>query len=184
MKLVAVILALVSAALAVPAAVVPPQAIRRQSLQAITDKLAFTLTLPSFTARRNRRDPPSLDWSSDGCTASPNNPFGFPFLPGCHRHDFGYRNFRKQRRFNQDNKDRIDIQFKTDLYFQCEQVSAKSSCERLADIYYLAVKTFGGSVESKRDAEYSQAYAEAVKAYDDAVEKAQEEGLLPVLNLT
>lgn len=114
MKIVAVVLALASVALGVPAAVVPHEAVKRQDIQAITDQLSFALPLPQFTARRNKRDPPSLNWSSDGCTASPNNPFGFPFLPGCHRHDFGYRNFREQERFSQGNKDKIDEQFQTE----------------------------------------------------------------------
>ncbi|EQL01809.1 p15-like protein [Ophiocordyceps sinensis CO18] len=181
MKIAAVFLALASAALAASSAVVPRQA---QDLRAVTDRLSFVLTLPDFTAQRNRRDPPSLDWDSDGCTAAADNPFDFPFLPGCQRHDFGYRNFRKQRRFDQGNKDRIDKQFKNDLYFQCGQVPAESACQRLADIYYLAVRRFGGPVDSKRDTLASEAYAEAVKAYDEAVAKAQEEGLLPVLNPT
>lgn len=68
------------------------------------------------------------------------------------------------------------------LYYQCQQINAKDACERLADVYYFAVRTFGGSADSKRDTADVQAYAEAVNAYDSAVEKAQEEGLLPVLN--
>lgn len=113
MKVAALFLALVSAALAMPRARFPGIQ-RQQSLRSITNQYCFILTLPEFTARRNRREPPNLDWSSDGCTAAPNNPFGFPFLPGCHRHDFGYRNFRRQNRFNRSNKKAIDEQLKSE----------------------------------------------------------------------
>jgi hypothetical protein len=87
---------------------------KRQSANTVTDQLLFSVTLPTFTARRNARDPPTLDWTSDGCTSSPDNPFGFPFVPACNRHDFGYNNYRKQSRFTVSNKARIDSNFKTE----------------------------------------------------------------------
>jgi hypothetical protein len=52
----------------------------RQSPVAVTDQLSFQLTLPQFTARRNAMDPPTLDWTTDGCTSSPDNPLGFDFV--------------------------------------------------------------------------------------------------------
>src|SRR5690349_21071968 len=35
-----------------------------------------------------------FDWSTDYCSSSPDNPFGFPFKTACARHDFGYRNYK------------------------------------------------------------------------------------------
>lgn len=99
------IVAFASGALALPATGVSP----RQSNVALVDELMFGITLPAFTARRGT--PATLDWTTDGCTSSPNNPFGYPFLPACHRHDFGYQNFRIQSRFTQSNKLRIDQKF-------------------------------------------------------------------------
>lgn len=78
----------------------------------VTDELIFSISLPAFLTRRAARDPPTLDWSSDSCSSSPNNPFGFPFDPACQRHDFGYRNYKAQSRFTQPNKLRIDNKFK------------------------------------------------------------------------
>jgi hypothetical protein len=98
---------LATGALALPATDLP----KRQSDVAVTDNLSFTVSLPTFTARRNARNPPQLDWTSDGCTTSPDNPFGYPFVPACHRHDFGYHNFRAQSRFTTSNKLRIDQKF-------------------------------------------------------------------------
>ena len=51
--------------------------VKRQT--AVTDELIFSISLPAFISRRNARDPPSLDWSSDSCSTSPDNPFGYPF---------------------------------------------------------------------------------------------------------
>ena len=84
----------------------------RQTASTITDQLLFQSTLPQFTAKRNARDPPTLDWASDGCSSSPDNPFGFPFVPACHRHDFGYRNYKVQARFTDANRLKIDDNFK------------------------------------------------------------------------
>ncbi|KAJ6438973.1 phospholipase A2 [Purpureocillium lavendulum] len=181
MKFHAVVLVLASAAAAAPVADATTSIAERQSPSAVTDLLLFGLTLPQFTARRNNRDPATLDWSTDGCTNSPDNPFGFPFLPGCHRHDFGYRNYRAQSRFNKDAKAKIDLNFKNDLYYQCEGAWAKRACRALADVYYQAVRRFGGSDTSRRE-EAGRAYEEAVVIYEKAVKEAQEEGLLPVLN--
>jgi hypothetical protein len=33
----------------------------------------------------------------------------------CHRHDFGTPNFKKQKRFSEANKARIDANFKKDM---------------------------------------------------------------------
>ena len=81
---------------------------KRQSLETITDMYLFSLPLPQFTAKRDARDPAALDWTSDNCTLSPDNPLGFPFVPACRRHDFGYRNYRRQNRFTVAAKRRID----------------------------------------------------------------------------
>lgn len=108
----AILLALATTALAAPASDVTTP--KRQDINTVTDQLLFSSTLPQFEARRNAKDPPSLDWSSDGCTSSPDNPFGFPFLPACHRHDFGYQNYRIQKRFTKAAKAKIDSNFKSE----------------------------------------------------------------------
>lgn len=107
---------------------------------ALVDYYIFNLTLPEFLAKREAKDPPSLNWTSDGCTTAPANPFNFDFTvrtlsclplnlrgqgfitpvesaltgsnnqPGCQRHDFGYANYRKQGRFNIRGKKRVDEQ--------------------------------------------------------------------------
>ncbi|MET9168828.1 phospholipase A2, partial [Streptomyces cellulosae] len=41
-----------------------------------------------------------FDWSTDYCSSSPDNPFGFPFQNACARHDFGYRNYKAAGSFS------------------------------------------------------------------------------------
>src|SRR5688572_9209654 len=48
-----------------------------------------------------------FDWSTDHCSTSPDRPLGFDFRLSCHRHDFGYRNYKVVNRFPA-NKARLD----------------------------------------------------------------------------
>jgi hypothetical protein len=180
MKLTAV-LSFLPAALALP---VDSLIETRQTLNAVTDQLVFSLTLPGFTSRRNARNPPSLDWSSDNCSYSPDNPLGYPFEPACHRHDFGYRNFKAQGRFSDANKLRIDNNFRTDLYYQCNVSGSGSLCTGLANVYYAAVRAFGRSAATEQamsvaDDELVEAYRVAVAEYEAAFKEAQAKGEIP-----
>ncbi|KAK4139966.1 secretory phospholipase [Dichotomopilus funicola] len=170
MKFLPTILSLASCAAALPAA---SQAgvslVGRQTANQITDQYLFDISLPAFTSRRNARDPPTLIWDSDGCSDSPDNPFGFPFVPACQRHDFGYRNYKAQNRFTDAGKLSIDNNFKDD---------AVGVCEALADVYYAAVRAFGGSTQGKRSEDLIKEYEEKVAIYNKAVEEAQAKGEL------
>lgn len=116
----------------------------------VTDNYLFSKTLAQFSALKAQRpNADQLDWSDDGCSWSPDNPFGFKFLPACQRHDFGYRNYKKQSRFNETSRLRIDNNFKSDMYFQCD---GNWACKRTADLYYAAVREFGASSVSTADA--------------------------------
>ncbi|GAB2908775.1 phospholipase [Streptomyces mayteni] len=85
-----------------------------------------------------------FDWSTDYCSSSPDNPFGFPFQTACARHDFGYRNYKAQGTFDA-NKARLDSAFYSDLQRVCDNYSGASgaSCDALAWTYYQAVRAFG-----------------------------------------
>lgn len=86
----------------------------RQSAASETDRLLFSVTLSAFLQARAAQNPSYLDWSSDSCSSSPDNPFGFPFDPACQRHDFGYRNYKAQNRFTDAGKLRIDNNFRNE----------------------------------------------------------------------
>ncbi|GAA2096826.1 phospholipase [Streptomyces albiaxialis] len=86
----------------------------------------------------------NFDWSTDKCSSSPDNPFGFPFENSCIRHDFGYRNYKKMGTFDA-NKARLDSAFYEDLKRVCNRYSGvpKASCNSLAWTYYQAVRVVG-----------------------------------------
>jgi len=132
------------ATLASTAAIIPRETIAEQD----TDIILFQFSMQSFLDARKYHDP-LFDWSSDGCSDSPDNPEGFNFLPPCERHDFGYRNYKKQGRFTEPNRAKIDANFKKDMYNVCAAYHGLESflgveCRRIADTYYLAVREFGG----------------------------------------
>ncbi|MFD7665825.1 phospholipase [Streptomyces sp. NPDC059788] len=85
-----------------------------------------------------------FDWSTDYCTSSPDNPYGYPFKMSCARHDFGYRNYRAAGQFPA-NKARLDNAFYEDLKRVCAKYSGedRTECNSLAKVYYEAVKVLG-----------------------------------------
>ncbi|MFG2310505.1 phospholipase [Streptomyces sp. NPDC048566] len=86
----------------------------------------------------------SFDWSTDYCSSSPDNPFGFPFATSCARHDFGYRNYKAAGTFSA-NKSRLDSAFYEDLKRVCNSYggATKTACTSTAWTYYQAVKALG-----------------------------------------
>jgi Prokaryotic phospholipase A2 len=108
----------------------------------LTNQYMYSTSLNDFqTLRAQRPFPDQLDWSSDGCSNSPDNPFGFNLVRACYRHDFGYRNYKRQGRFTEANRLTIDNKFKSDMYEVC---NGNWACNRFADAYYYAVRQFGG----------------------------------------
>lgn len=125
---------------------------RQVDLEAITDTLLFSDSMAQFQAARNAHDPPELDFSSDGCSDSPDNPLGFDFLQSCQRHDFGYRNYKAQGRFDDAGKARIDNNFKSDMYNQCAtEGDLEDVCDGVADLYYEAVVLFGSKMKERSE---------------------------------
>ena len=94
----------------------------------------------------------NFDWSTDYCSSSPDNPFGFAFELSCYRHDFGYRNHKAMGVFSA-NKSRLDSAFYEDLKRVCTRYNAalKPICDGLAWSYYQAVRAFGKVAVSQAD---------------------------------
>ncbi|MBV2367101.1 phospholipase [Streptomonospora nanhaiensis] len=138
------VLALTGAGVA-NAAALPPE-----ELRSVTDTYLYDLSLTAFIETRDQAPySDQLDWSSDSCSWSPDQPIGYDFDPGCKRHDFGYRNYELQARFTEENRLRIDDNFRDDLYGICD---GDWLCRGVADIYYAAVRQFGGSGATTADA--------------------------------
>jgi hypothetical protein len=93
-----------------------------------------------------------FDWSTDFCSTSPDQPLGFDFRLSCHRHDFGYRNYKVMNAFPA-NKSRIDDSFYFDLRAKCATYNAfvRPACYSLAWTYYQAVKALGSLAVSQAD---------------------------------
>ncbi len=93
-----------------------------------------------------------FNWSTDLCSSSPDNPLGFDFRLSCHRHDFGYRNYKQMGQF-QANKARVDSAFYEDLKRKCSTYhwAVRAACYSLAWTYYMAVRNFGAVVVSQAD---------------------------------
>ncbi|MFC0601781.1 phospholipase [Streptomyces palmae] len=130
-------------ALATPAEAVPAD--KAQVLSSWTQTSATSYNAWQ-TARNNQSSWSAyqFDWSTDYCSSSPDNPFGFPFQMSCARHDFGYRNYKAMGTFAA-NKSRLDSAFYEDLKRVCNRYSGvtKSSCDATAWTYYQAVSIFG-----------------------------------------
>lgn len=151
---VATVLAASTSVTALPASE-SPSMIARAELEsratcsnAATDKLIFSVSIGSFEKSRKAKNPSKCNWSSDGCSWSPDKPDGYNFLASCHRHDFGYRNTKAQKRFTKAMKKKVDDNFKKDLYKYCARFSGFSSwkgveCRRLADVYVAFVRKYG-----------------------------------------
>ncbi len=120
-----------------------------------TDRLLFRTTMSAFTGSAYRY-PSQLDWSTDGCSVplisepQRSQPHGADFRNACWRHDFGYRNYKKQGRFTEDNRALIDANFLKDMSAVCnaftgDQALRKSNCLNDAVTYHRVVRVCGGS---------------------------------------
>jgi hypothetical protein len=134
----ATVFATASAAQAVPAD--KPQVLAGFTQTSLTSYNAWA----SANANRSAWAAYDFNWTTDYCSSSPDNPFGFPFSKACQRHDFGYRNYKEIGTFSA-NKSRIDSAFYEDLKRVCNRYSGatKTSCNSTAWTYYQAVRAFG-----------------------------------------
>jgi hypothetical protein len=111
-----------------------------------------------YSARQNQANwvAYQFDWSTDYCSASPDEPLGFDFRLSCARHDFGYRNYKAVQAFPA-NKSHVDDSFYADLKRKCAQynVFIRPSCYSLAWTYYQAVRAFGSLVVTQADLEHA-----------------------------
>lgn len=100
-----------------------------------------------------------FNWSTNGCNSSPEKlPGGYDFTYSCHRHDFGYRNYKTivgKTAWRRDHKKRIDDVFLQDMRKACQykpwadpltpalRKKMKAACLKTADKYYAAVRVAG-----------------------------------------
>lgn len=71
------------------------------------------------------------------------------------------------------------------LYYQCQSTGVPGVCRALADVYYAAVRAFGGGDAGpgkRSDDDLVKEYEDKLAIYNKLVEEAQEKGELPVLD--
>ncbi|MEX3101378.1 MULTISPECIES: phospholipase A2 [unclassified Streptomyces] len=101
----------------------------------------------------------NFNWNTDYCSNSPNElPGGYSFKLACHRHDFGYRNYKElvgEPTFKREHKLRVDKALLLDLKSACnykpwgdayppaQRQQLKNNCLKIAQKYYDAVRVFG-----------------------------------------
>lgn len=113
--------------------------------QVLYRELASVSVFNSMYATRTTSPNNEFNWTTDLCSWSPDNPFGFNFSSACRRHDFNYRNFKDNSIWNTTNKGQIDTVFYNDMKAICVPYSwfKEASCKGLAGTYYNAVRSFG-----------------------------------------
>ena len=113
--------------------------------------------LPDWTAQKHDAGYTSNrcwhDWDSDDCSAPGLGSSGisYDFIHPCHRHDFGYRNFKRLETettediWNAANKFATDDAFLGDMREHCSSRPwyLKPQCLGWAQAYYYAVRAFG-----------------------------------------
>ena len=112
--------------------------------------IEFDLDIASFARQRfsMRRQYPTLDWTTDGCSAPIVGSEGrsFNFRTACDRHDFGYRNFKALGLFATSTRTLIDEQLHRDMNTSCdsERRTLKVRCIAWSEIFYTMVRAAGG----------------------------------------
>lgn len=112
--------------------------------------IEFDLDIATFTRQRFslRRQYPTLDWTSDGCSAPIVGSQGrsFNFRSACNRHDFGYRNFKNLGLFDTSTRTLIDEQLHRDMNTFCDSQrrTFKVRCIAWSEIFYTMVRAAGG----------------------------------------
>ena len=110
----------------------------------------FDVDFTIFTREKYslKRAFPSLDWTTDGCSAPVvgNEGRSFNFTQACVRHDFGYRNIKKLGQFTENVRAKIDEQFHRDLETSCSTQlrTRKIRCLMWAETFFVAVRATGG----------------------------------------
>ncbi|MFF5449418.1 phospholipase A2 [Streptomyces sp. NPDC012888] len=126
------------------------------SVRSATDYWLFDRGLWAFRdEKRSSRRRSDLVWKDDGCSApwfayisAAVVYYSSEFYWPCARHDFGYRNYRKQNRRTRANKDRIDSRFKYDMNKRiCEPkwYVTEKTCNGAAYGFWYAVHKWGDS---------------------------------------
>jgi len=117
-----------------------------------TSTWVFSTPLSEFIAAAD--DPKhdgQLVWESDKCSAPVLGSAGrtYDFTDACRRHDFAYRNFSRidgGKKWTKALRERVDRRFLSDMRNSCAARKSveRAACRTWADLYYAAVRRYGG----------------------------------------
>ena len=133
-----------------PVALTSPQPHSVMSIIDAVRHIEFDLDITSFARQRFslRRQYPTLDWTTDGCSAPIVGSEGrsFNFRTACDRHDFGYRNFKNLGIFDTSTRTLIDEQLHRDMNRSCDSQrrTFKVRCIAWSEVFYTMVRAAGG----------------------------------------
>ncbi len=133
-----------------PVALTSPQPHSVMSIIDAVRHIEFDLDITSFARQRFslRRQYPTLDWTTDGCSAPIVGSEGrsFNFRTACDRHDFGYRNFKNLGLFDTSTRTLIDEQLHRDMNRSCDSQrrTFKVRCIAWSEVFYTMVRAAGG----------------------------------------
>jgi hypothetical protein len=152
-------------------------------IEARTDYLLFNTSLPKFIKARDAAlakpvtasyIEQQLEWSSDGCSDAPD----FDFVKACRRHDFGYRNYKKQGRWDEEHRAKLDDNFLNDMMDMCDVQDSltrvgfrKHACCTAARVYWHAVREFGDDVRMLKREYSAQMLSLAIIGNDSKTSK-------------
>ncbi|BBC33778.1 hypothetical protein SGFS_050720 [Streptomyces graminofaciens] len=149
------------AAESVPQAATVTKAQKLAKLKTLTGNSAGSQNNWFTALGQHRQNKPAIkqygfNWNTNYCTKAPEKiPGGYDFSFPCHRHDFGYRNYKTiagKAVFKRDHKLRIDQAFLGDMNRVCgrkfwadtmtptQRKKAKAACLSTAKKYYGAVR--------------------------------------------
>jgi hypothetical protein len=136
-----------------------PDRIKRLGKLTVKGQTSLNAWYAGLGQYRQGKNPYKFNWSTDGCSKAPEKiPGGYDFTFPCHRHDFGYRNYKSLvgvSKFRSQHKKRIDDVFLQDMKQVCNarfwadpltpagRKKAKAACLKTADKYYAAVRALG-----------------------------------------
>ena len=133
-----------------PVALTSPQPHSVMSIIDAVRHIEFDLDITSFARQRFslRRQYPTLDWTTDGCSAPIVGSEGrsFNFRTACDRHDFVYRKFKNLGLFDTSTRTLIDEQLHRDMNRSCDSQrrTFKVRCIAWSEVFYTMVRAAGG----------------------------------------
>lgn len=108
-------------------------------------RLMFESSMYDFQKASRGKNPTTCDFSTNGCTRVPDVPLGqFNFRPSCDRHAFGIRNAKRRNALTKHLLERVDDQFRRDMYAVCDRLNVMKSflCRHIANTYYVGEQGF------------------------------------------